>query len=276
MSVRAGILLAAGVMAVGVGAIVQAAEPEVTVRPGTVVRWTGSGTSDCGMEESHWPAIRGTCWYPIDLTATGSIVVTRTREGRQEHAVVNVGEYPYPEQRLEVDDSKVHLAPEDAERAARESRQVAALWAAAEGPAQFTLPLAPPLHQLPAGGRFGARRVFNGEPRSPHSGADYPAGTGTQVFAAADGEVVLAADLFFSGRSVFVDHGGGLVTMYFHLSRMDVKEGERVRRGQKLGEVGATGRVTGPHLHFGARWHGARVDPSVLLGDPSLAPDLER
>ncbi len=190
--------------------------------------------------------------------------------------MVRVGAYPYPEQRLEVDDSKVHLAPEDAERAARESRQVAALWAAAERPAHFTLPLAPPLHQLPAGGRFGARRVFNGEPRSPHSGADYPARTGTPVFAAADGEVVLAAEHFFSGWSVFVDHGGGLVTMYFHLSRMDVQEGDRVRRGQKLGEVGATGRVTGPHLHFGARWHGARVDPSVLLGDPSRTPDLER
>ena len=83
--------------------------------------------------------------------------------------------------------------------------------------------------------------------------------------AAADGEVALTGDFFFSGSSVFLDHGDGLVTMYFHLSRIDVEPGARVERGQTIGAVGQSGRATGPHLHFAARWRGARVDPELLL-----------
>jgi murein DD-endopeptidase MepM/ murein hydrolase activator NlpD len=94
------------------------------------------------------------------------------------------------------------------------------------------------------------------------------------VHAPADGTVVLAVDHFFAGRSVFLDHGDGLVTMSFHLSRVDVSPGQQVRRGERIGAVGATGRVTGPHLHFGARWRGARVDPAQLLA-PSSIVDLE-
>jgi murein DD-endopeptidase MepM/ murein hydrolase activator NlpD len=86
------------------------------------------------------------------------------------------------------------------------------------------------------------------------------------VLAAEDGVAVLVADHFFAGNSVYLDHGGGLITMYFHLGRVDVGPGQHVTRGSVLGVVGATGRATGPHLHFGVRWHGARVDPALLLG----------
>ncbi len=95
------------------------------------------------------------------------------------------------------------------------------------------------------------------------------------MLAAADGVVALVAEHFFGGNSVFLDHGDGLITMYFHLSRVDVAEGRQLRRGECLGAVGSTGRATGPHLHFGVRWRGARVDPSLLLGDPARIPAID-
>jgi murein DD-endopeptidase MepM/ murein hydrolase activator NlpD len=155
----------------------------------------------------------------------------------------------------------------------RENRDIARLWRRA-GPRRFTLPLHPPLDPLPEGGRFGSRRVINGQPKSPHSGADYSAPAGVPVLAAGDGEVALVGDHFFAGRSVFIDHGDGLISMYFHMSRVGVKEGENVRRGQPIGAVGSTGRATGPHLHFGVRWHRARVAPALLLSDPAGLPQV--
>lgn len=112
---------------------------------------------------------------------------------------------------------------------------------------------------------FGARRVINGKPRAPHTGLDYAAPAGTPVVAANDGRVALVADYFFPGRLVVLDHGLGLYTLYFHLQDVAVEDGERVTRGQPIGSVGATGRATGPHLHFGAHVGAARVDPATLL-----------
>lgn len=241
----------------------------LTAAPGTVVRWPGAGIERCGMAGEEWAAIDGACWYPIDLLAQeGALEVSRRRAGMRETAVVTVGKYPYETQSLTVDDSQVHLSPADLARSERESAAVGKLWGR-RGERRFTLPLGAPLARLPESARFGARRIFNGEPRSPHSGADYSAAGGTPVMATADGTVGLAAEHFFSGGSVFLDHGDGLFSMYFHLSRIDVKAGQEVRRGQKIGEVGSTGRATGPHLHFGLRWRGARVDPTLLLGDPA-------
>ncbi|MCY3927496.1 MAG: M23 family metallopeptidase [Acidobacteria bacterium] len=119
---------------------------------------------------------------------------------------------------------------------------------------------------MPAGGRFGAKRIINGEPRSPHTGADYAVPRGTPVLAVGDAVVALTGEFFFSGNAVFLDHGNGLISMYFHLHEVFVKQGEEVTRGSRLGSVGSTGRSTGPHLHFGIRWQGARVDPALLLG----------
>jgi murein DD-endopeptidase MepM/ murein hydrolase activator NlpD len=115
-------------------------------------------------------------------------------------------------------------------------------------------------------GRFGARRIINGQPRSPHTGYDWGAPVGTPVVATNAGRVVLVAEHFFSGRLVVLDHGLGLYTHYYHLDATVVAVGERVARGQLIGRVGATGRVTGPHLHFAVSLGGARVDPLTLLG----------
>jgi murein DD-endopeptidase MepM/ murein hydrolase activator NlpD len=114
-------------------------------------------------------------------------------------------------------------------------------------------------------GPFGRKSVINKQPRSPHSGVDFRASKGTPVKAMNSGVVVLVAEHFFAGKSVVVDHGGGIQSMYFHLDRIMVKKDEHVTRGQVLGQVGSTGRATGPHLHLGVRVNGARVDPMRLI-----------
>jgi len=123
--------------------------------------------------------------------------------------------------------------------------------------------------QLPVPGKllspFGVQRILNGQPRSYHSGVDLRAGFGEPVAAAGDGRVVLAADHFFAGKSVYIDHGMGIVTMYFHLSQIAVKSGQWVESGQLIGRAGASGRASGPHLHWGARVHDCKIDPLALV-----------
>jgi murein DD-endopeptidase MepM/ murein hydrolase activator NlpD len=177
----------------------------------------------------------------------------------------------YPVQTLELPPSKVDLSAEDLARVERESVEVQEVFAL-RTPLRGLGPLVHPLASAPSGDRFGSRRVINGQPKAQHSGADYTAAAGTSVRALADGAVALAKEHFFAGRSVYLDHGGGLVTMYFHLDRILVEPGQRLRAGEALGTVGATGRVTGPHLHLGVRLGGARVDPDSLL---ALAGQLE-
>lgn len=118
---------------------------------------------------------------------------------------------------------------------------------------------------------FGYRRIINGKPRAPHTGADLRAPIGTEVLAANHGRVVLTGDYFFAGKSVVLDHGGGLYTMYFHLSELKVDAGAMVRRGDVLALSGMSGRVTGPHLHWAARLGTARVDPMELIQKISFA-----
>ena len=115
---------------------------------------------------------------------------------------------------------------------------------------------------------FGTRRMFNGELASIHRGTDFHAPSGTPVVAANDGEVMIAQGMFYEGNLVVIDHGQQFSTLYMHLSKIEVKVGERVKKGQRLGLSGATGRVTGPHLHLAARWQGEYVDPVVLLKLP--------
>jgi murein DD-endopeptidase MepM/ murein hydrolase activator NlpD len=132
-----------------------------------------------------------------------------------------------------------------------------------------------PLDGVATGTNFGKRRILNGVPGSPHGGADLPAVTGTPVYAAQRGKVVLAEELFFAGNAVVVDHGLGIYTFYGHLSEIGVKVGDAVETGAVLGKVGATGRVTGPHLHWGLTVEKARVNPLELvklLGNPAAAP----
>jgi murein DD-endopeptidase MepM/ murein hydrolase activator NlpD len=260
--------------ALGLGAAASATAAPVTVAPpGGVVRWAGAELRSCSIGSRSWTPLDGACWYPIDLEARGRIALVRRSIGGVASRWVEVGEYPYPTEHLQVEEKYVEPPPEALERIERERRRAAAIFAR-ETPRGFTLPLAPPLEPLPAAGRFGARRIFNGRPRSPHGGADYRAAPGTPVRAAADGVVALAEEHYFAGRSVFLDHGDGLISMSFHLSEILVAPGDAVRRGDPIGRVGATGRVTGPHLHFALRWHGARVDPALLLARGAPPVDI--
>lgn len=243
----------------------------VEIRPGGVVHWPGDrSVTACQMAGERFDPIEGDCWYAIDLlTPEGGLDLGRVHDGAFESFTVRVGSYPYPVQKLQVEPRHVDLSDSDVERSRREAERVAALWSI-RTPRRFTLPLTPPLDPMPAARSFGNRRVFNDQPRGEHTGIDLSAVTGTPVHVVADGTVVVAADHFFAGRAVFVDHGDGLVSMYFHLDTITVVEGDEVTRGDRLGTVGATGRVTGAHLHFGLRWRGARIDPEPLFADPDL------
>jgi murein DD-endopeptidase MepM/ murein hydrolase activator NlpD len=175
-------------------------------------------------------------------------------------------------QKLTVDPKFVEVPPEEKERVKADGERVNAAYRSAEAERRWTAFVRPVAY---GGTNFGSRRVYNGKTQSFHAGLDMPAPAGTPVAAAADGRVALAGDLYFSGGTVLLDHGGGLFTQYMHLSRVDVKDGDVVKKGAVVGLAGATGRVTGPHLHWGARWNGARVNPEALLALPARpAPGL--
>jgi murein DD-endopeptidase MepM/ murein hydrolase activator NlpD len=177
---------------------------------------------------------------------------------------LDVGPGKFPVQELTVAQKFVTPAKSDAERAEGEALKVHELYAHGEEKRLFEGRFDPPIPGA-ATARFGERRIFNGQPRSPHSGMDLKAKKGVPVRSPAAGKVVLAGPLYFSGNTIIVDHGLGLTTLYAHLSRMSVKRGDMVKKGQLLGKVGATGRVTGPHLHWALKFHEARVDPYSLV-----------
>jgi murein DD-endopeptidase MepM/ murein hydrolase activator NlpD len=162
--------------------------------------------------------------------------------------------------------------PESArERIDREAKLLDQIWRASSSDRQWSAPFVRPVAE-PANSAFGTRSVFNGQPRSAHGGADFLSPAGTPIHAPNAGRIVLARDLYFSGNTVVIDHGLGLFSMLAHLSAIDVHEGDAVEADQRIGLVGATGRVTGPHLHWAVRAGGARVDPlsllAVLGGEP--------
>ncbi len=201
---------------------------------------------------------------PLDTDAGRYEVVVERHDGSSERTPFEVAAKEYPVQRLTIANPRhVNPSPDDLERFRRE----AALMGHAYGvvgadqgdPHPFVRPV-PGVVSSP----FGRRRILNGEPRSPHSGLDIAADRGTPIQAPAPGRVLVTGDFFFNGNTVMVDHGEGLVTMYCHLDEIRVEEGDVLPRGGEIGVVGATGRATGPHLHWTVSLHGAKVDPDLL------------
>lgn len=193
----------------------------------------------------------------------------------------SVSDFAYKEQRLTVSKKHVQLSDKNLQRVRKESKLIRnAFQQYSATQLHSTTQLHPTTQQHattqtfqrfdwpvkgPMSSPFGLKRFFNDKPRKPHSGLDIAAPTGTPIVAPAAGKVVLTGDFFFNGNSVFVDHGAGLVTMYCHLDSIQVEQGETLERGQPLGTVGATGRVTGPHLHWSVSLNNARVNPKLLL-----------
>jgi murein DD-endopeptidase MepM/ murein hydrolase activator NlpD len=170
----------------------------------------------------------------------------------------------FPTRRLTVDDAFVNPPPAVTKRIGEEAARLSAIWGSSAPLRLWTDPFVRPVPQ-PANSRFGSRSILNGQARSPHGGADFASPAGTPIQAPNAGTVVLAGDLYYTGGTVVIDHGLGLVSLFAHMSRVDVREGEAVERAAVVGLVGATGRVTGAHLHWTLRANGARVDPLSLL-----------
>lgn len=191
---------------------------------------------------------------------------------RVEKVRIQVMAAEFPDEHLKLPDKMVDLSPKNLARVQKERARLEELWAR-ETPGKFwDGPFLVPVPDGKAGTPFGVRRWINGQPRSPHTGLDITAPEGTPVQAANSGNVVLVAEHFFEGKCVFIDHGAGLYTMYFHLKEPRARQGQSVQRGEVIGWVGSTGRATGPHLHWGVRLAGARVDPVALIEATSAFP----
>ncbi|MBP0938938.1 peptidoglycan DD-metalloendopeptidase family protein [Pseudomonas alliivorans] len=177
-----------------------------------------------------------------------------------------VGTKKYPEQRITLKNKRqVNPNPEDNKRIEGElAEQIRAYRSFSPG-TPSNLILDKPVNG-PLSSKFGVRRFFNGEERNPHAGLDFAVPAGTPIKSPAAGKVILIGDYFFNGNTVFVDHGQGFISMFCHMSKINVKQGDLVPRGGVVGEVGATGRATGPHMHWNVSLNDARVDPAIFIG----------
>lgn len=207
-----------------------------------------------------WTALVG-----IALDAKPGRARLRVKDARGERDVSYViAPKRYAEQQLKVSPRTVDLSPEDLARHERERAHQQRVIATVSARVSTDLRMRQPVPGRRSSS-FGLRRVFNGKPRAPHSGMDIAAATGTPVIAPLPSTVIDTGDYFFNGNTVWLDHGGGLLSMMCHLSRIDVRVGQRLAPGERLGAVGATGRVTGPHLHWTVTLNRASVDPALFL-----------
>lgn len=195
-----------------------------------------------------------------------TILVEAVRPNRREMVLgkIDVTPVAFPEQKLKLPSRMVTPSKENLARIKREQQMISEAMSVNSGRRFWSFPFLRPVPGEVTSA-FGLRRILNGQPRNPHSGIDFDAQMGEEVRAANQGRVILTGDFYFNGNSVFLDHGHGVITMYFHLSRINVTKGQHVERGHLIGNVGSTGRSTGPHLHFGMKILGQSVDPMPLF-----------
>ena len=250
-----------------------------TLQPGELVVLTIATPEDTGAVhvrafDTDWPsfAVDLRTWRAlvgIDLDVTPGDypisvrVDSRTGTERLRHTLA-VTAKAFRTRNLTVDDAFVNPPANVQGRIEREAAELNRLWTSSAQVPRWTGPFVRPVPQQ-ANSAFGTRSVFNGQARSPHGGADFPSPAGTPVKAPSAGVVLLAGSLYYTGGTVMLDHGAGLISLFAHLSAVDAKTGDQVEAGTVIGKVGATGRVTGAHLHWTLRANGTRVDPLSLL-----------
>jgi len=213
------------------------------------------------QSDGQWMAVVG-----IPLSAKiGPQRLTVVQGGKTSKALFDIKDKAYPTQHITITDKrKVNPNNYDMKRINSESVKIKVALRHWTDKAVLPLPFAWPIEGR-VSGLYGRRRVFNGQPRRPHSGMDIAAPTGTEIHAPAEGIVRDTGDYFFNGNTVFIDHGQGLVTMFCHMDRIDVQAGQVIERGDVIGTVGMTGRVTGPHLHLGVSLNDTRVEPRLFF-----------
>ncbi|MDH0289665.1 peptidoglycan DD-metalloendopeptidase family protein [Pseudomonas sp. GD04087] len=213
-------------------------------------------------EGRDWIAIVG-----IPLTAkAGSQQIAVKQGGASRNLGFSVGAKHYKEQHITLKNTRqVNPLPEDLKRINRELAEQTAAYRSFSPGTPSNLVLDKPVNG-PLSSPFGLRRFFNGEERNPHSGLDFAVPAGTPIKTPAAGKVILIGNYFFNGNTVFVDHGQGFISMFCHMSKIDVKVGDQLPRGGVVGRVGATGRATGPHMHWNVSLNDARVDPAIFIG----------